>query len=84
MIIQFLLSIPVFLLQGFNSIFPDASVLPFGIDSIFVQGMGYIRFIMEVFPPLQSMYNGLVWYIGFILLLKVIAMIPILKGLLHK
>jgi hypothetical protein len=46
--------------------------------------MGYVWFIVSVFPPLGIIIEGLMFVFGFKVALKLIAMIPIIKGLLYK
>lgn len=84
MIILFLLSLPIAILNGIANFLPVVDVLPFGIDAVLVQGMGYIIFLVDVFPPLQTIWVGLLSVLGFKLTLKLLAIVPILKGLLHK
>jgi len=84
MIVYLLLSMVVALLNGATWILPTVTTLPFGIDPILSTGMGYIVFIISVFPPLGLLLNGFLFYYGFKLTLKFIAMIPILRGMLHK
>jgi len=40
---------------------PIVTELPFGIDVLISTGMGYVSYIMVVFPPLQIIYNGFLW-----------------------
>lgn len=69
-----------------TTIFPfmDNYLLPFGIDAILVQGMGYVRFLSTVFPPVEVLLEAIVIVIMWKMLLKFIAMIPVLRNLLHK
>lgn len=60
------------------SLFPKVTALPFGIDSILVQGSGYIHFLVGVIPPLGIMLNGLLYIIGFKILMMFIRIIPII------
>lgn len=69
---------------SFGYISANVTTLPFGIDAILVQGMGYIWFIVSVFPPLGIIIDGLLFVLTFKLALKLVAMIPIVKGLLYK
>jgi len=82
-----ILGIIPFLFQIVGEIFNFSVVvekLPLGIDAVLVQGVGYIRFLIGVFPPFGPLYAALLWVIGFKVLLKIVAMIPVVRGLLHK
>jgi len=72
------------LLNGLASFLPQVVVLPFGIDAVLVQGMGYLFYLMDVFPPIRSLWLGILFVLGFKLSLKLVAVIPIIKGLLYK
>jgi len=63
---------------------PTVQTLPFGIDAILTTGMGYVHFIGGVFPPITSMLEGFLFYYAFKLVLKLVAMFPIIRGMLHK
>jgi hypothetical protein len=63
---------------------PKVTQLPFGIDSILANGIGYINFIGSVFPPLSHMLIAFLFYYAFKFSLKFFAMIPVLRGMLHK
>jgi len=68
------------------SVNPALSVdkLPFGIDDVMVQGMGYVHFLSTLFPPIGVMLSAVLFVIGFKIFLKIIAMIPIIRGILYK
>jgi len=72
------------MVNALTAVFPTVTQLPFGIDSVLSTGMGYVVFVGQVFPPVQSMLNGFLFYYTFKLGLKLVAMIPIIRGLLHK
>lgn len=84
MLLYSLLSLLFGFINGLSLFLPTVTTLPFGIDAVLVQGMGYFRFMVSVFPPLQVMMQGMLAVISFKLALKVIAMVPIAKGILHK
>lgn len=84
MIIQLLIIALVSMVNALTSVFPLVTQIPFGIDDILTTGMGYIVFISGVIPPLGIMLNGFLFYYTFKLSLKLVAMIPIIRGLLHK
>lgn len=84
MIVIFLFKVLIAFFNGLTSFFPTVSLLPFGIDVILLSGVGYVRFIATVFPPLGSLLTAFLIYLGVIVTLKVVAMIPIIKGLLYK
>lgn len=84
MLIHYAFSVLVSIFNALTSFLPEVDVLPLGIDSILVQGVGYINFLKVVFPPIGTIYTGFLVIMGFKLTLKVIAMIPIIKGLLYK
>jgi len=62
-------------------ILPNVDVLPFGIDAILVQGAGYIAFLGDLVPPLGYLVDVFVFYIGFLLLLKVMKLVPIIRNM---
>jgi len=84
MLLHLLIISLISVLNALTFFLPTVTALPFGIDTILTTGMGYIVFIIGVFPPLGIMLNGLIFYYGFKLSLKLVAMIPILRGMLHK
>lgn len=84
MLIQLFVISLISLFNALTSIFPTVTALPFGIDDILVTGMGYVVFIISVFPPLGIMLNGLIFYWSFKLGLKFFAMIPVIRHMLHK
>jgi len=81
MILQFLFAVLIALLNGLSSFLPPVTELPF-VDTYLTSGFGYVRFIATVIPPVATMLIVFTTYIGFVIVLKVIAMIPILKGFL--
>lgn len=60
------------------------STLPMGVDALMVQGMSYFHLFIGFFPPLGIMLTAFLWFVAWKLLLKLVAMIPILRGVLHK
>jgi len=86
LILTFLLAVVNVIPNLIISIFPalDIHTLPLGIDAILVQGIGYLNFIKAIFPPLAVMWEALMFVIYFKLGLKVIAMIPFIRGILHR
>jgi hypothetical protein len=64
--------------------FPVVTQLPFGIDGVLTTGMGYVWFMANIIPPIGIMLNGFLFLIGFKIVLKIIAMVPIIRGMLHK
>ena len=60
------------------------TTLPFGIDAFLQTGMGYFYSLVAIIPPLGIILSGFLWVIGFKLLLKLLAMIPVIKGVLYK
>ncbi len=84
MILQFLATLLIGLINALTSFFPLVTTIPF-VDSYLVTGIGYIRFIGVYFPPLLVILQMFLYYIVFVKIpLKVIAMIPIMRGFLHK
>lgn len=76
MIFLAFLQIIVATLKIIFSILPNVDVLPFGIDSILVQGVGYVHYVASIFPPIQSILSGFLYVVGFKIVLKVIRLIP--------
>jgi len=54
------------------SFLPEVTELPFGMDEILVNAVGYFRQFMSYFPPLQVMFTAFMIYISFRLLLVVL------------
>lgn len=63
---------------------PVITELPFGIDAVLVQGMGYFNFLRSVFPPFDALVEGILFVFWFKLTVKLIALIPIVRNILHK
>jgi len=84
MIVALLLLLPLALLNSLSLLVPAVEVLPFGIDAYLVQGIGYLRFIIAVFPPMGAIYNAFLFVLTFKLGLKLFAMIPLVSRILYK
>lgn len=84
MILSLVFGAFVTILSGVLSFLPKVTTIPWGIDAVLVQGVGYFHFIGHVFPPLEIMLTGFFIVMGFKFTLKLIAMIPVVRGLLHK
>jgi len=80
MLLYLLFSMLVKMINGLFSLFPVVEILPFGIDSVLVQGVAYLQFLITVFPPLGLMLDAMLIVISFKLILKAVAMIPIFLG----
>jgi len=77
MIIHVLLASVVSILNGLASFLPKVTVLPF-VDAYLVAGIGYVNFLATVFPPIATMLNAFLYYIGFILILKFVKILPLI------
>ncbi len=84
MILSLIFGTFVTVLSGVLSFLPKVTTIPWGVDSVLVQGVGYFHFIGKVFPPIEIMLTGFFVVVGFKITLKLVAMIPIVRGLLHK
>lgn len=84
MILQFLMAVPIVILNGLTQWLPSVTVLPMGIDSYLVQGMGYLQFLISVFPPMGAIYNAFLFVLSFKLGIKLLAMIPFVNKILYK
>jgi len=84
MIGYFLFKIPVLMLSYLALFLPQATVLPFGIDELLVQGFGYIFFIFTVIPTLEIFWKALVFVLIWKLSIKFIGMLPIIRHVLHN
>lgn len=76
MLILWLLSIPVMLLNVLTSFIPVVTELPFGLDSTLSNGFGWFMFLTAIIPPLGLMYQAFLWVLGFKLSMKILLMIP--------
>jgi len=72
MIIHLLFSIIIMIFNTLVSWLPSVSVLPFGMDSLWISSVGYFKGFMLIFPPLEIVYQAFVFYLGFRLLLIVL------------
>lgn len=77
MIITIFLVIVISLFGSVFQFFPQVTALPFGIDAILVQGMGYVYFLKGIFPPLGIMLTGFLFVIGFKVVMLLFKMIPV-------
>jgi len=84
MIVHLLLVALNVAVTAFTFWLPVVTKLPFSIDTLLSDGIGYILFLNTLFPPFGVALQGVLWIIGFKIALKVVAMIPIVRGLLHK
>lgn len=79
-----ILSAFVSFLNAFLSWGGEVAQLPFGIDAMLVTASGFLRQFVLLIPPIGIIVVGLVTVITWKLALKFIAMIPIIRGILHK
>jgi len=85
MITAYFLSFMVWLLGVFFSWLPAVNALPLGIDSYLVAGVSGVRWIAVFFPPFSILINGLMWVIGWKLLLIVVRVLPIIgRAFMHS
>jgi len=78
MIIVLFLNFIILLFGAVFSFFPVVTELPWGIDSILVTGMGYLRFIIGLVPPLGIMFSGFVVIVLFKMTMVVFRAVPII------
>jgi len=71
-------------INALTSVLPAVYTLPFGADEVLSTGMGYFVFVAQLIPPFASMLTAFVAYYGFKIGLKFVAMIPWVRGILHK
>lgn len=57
------------------SFLPSVTTLPYGIDPIAVQAMGYVRAMIVIFPPLGVILQAFLYYLGFRLILAIVKVI---------
>lgn len=84
MLLWLLAQMPITLLNALTSWLPKVTELPMGLDAILIQGMGYLLFLFDFFPPLQTLYTAFLVVMSFKLALKVFAMLPIVRHLLFR
>lgn len=72
MIIILILNLLVSFLVVILSPLPSVTVLPFGIDAELTTAMGYFNSFLDLVWPLQIIWQCLLWYLGFELVLLVI------------
>jgi len=51
---------------------PTATILPWGLDDLWITSIGYFKGFMLVFPPLTIVFDAFMIYLGFRLLLIVL------------
>jgi len=81
MIIILFLNLIVSVLGALFYVLPSVEKLPFGIDEVIVQGAGYLSFLGDLIPPLGYLVSAFVFYIGFLMLLKVMKLVPIIRNM---
>lgn len=84
MITQLILQIFNVVITGVIGVLPAVEELPFGIDLLLIQGFGYLHYMSDVFPPINTLLDAILFVISFKLFLKLVAMVPLVRGLLHK
>lgn len=77
MLIKYFIDIILDLIGFLTSLFPVVTQLPFGIDSILVQGFGYIHFLAGVFPPIGAVLTGFLYIVNYKLLMMFIRVLPL-------
>jgi len=55
------------------------SEMPLGTDTYFVNAVGYFKTVAGFFPPLQTLLTAFIWYIGFLITLRLLALVPIVR-----
>jgi len=65
MILYFVIQILIFALSLVFAVFPTVQTLPWGVDSVLTDGMGYYRALMAIFPPLSTVLNAVLIYLGY-------------------
>ena len=82
MLIFMLLSIPLLIIGTLTSFFPEATTLPFGLDTILTMGINNTYYVMDLIPPLKAMYDAflliLAWKVG----LRLFKLIPVLHRII--
>jgi len=84
MIIYYLLKAIGTGVSAFFSFLEPVTTLPFEADVYLAQGISYVRFLFTVFPPLELMFQALLVILAFKVTLKLIAVVPFIKGLVTK
>jgi len=79
MILTFLMQILTNILQWLSSVLPIATTLPFGFDDLMVNGIGYLKYATNGFPPLGTLLTAFSIYLGFIVALKIIKLVPVIR-----
>jgi len=76
----------IFLLQALlfflNSIFfwmPVVDRLPLGIDAALVTAIGYFKGFMAIFPPLQIIWDAVLWYMCLVILIVTLRWFRIIR-----
>lgn len=77
MLVYLLLQIPIALLNVLTVWIPEVTELPLGLDTILSNGIGHVRFVFTIFPPLEAVYNGFLIVVAFKIALKIFKSLPI-------
>lgn len=74
-----------FIAQAFVSVV-NIALLPLGrvtelplVDGYLSTGMGYIKFLIGLFPPLGTIYDGFLVYMGFLSVLLALRLLRIVR-----
>jgi len=66
-------------LNALTFFLPVVTELPFGLDAILSTGMGYLYFIMQIFPPLAIVYQGFLTVMAFKVGMLFVRFVPVLR-----
>jgi len=79
MIIYYLLQALQAVISGIGSVLPNASKLPtvgpLNLDTFFATGIGYVKFLAGIFPPLTTVIQCASIYLGYKLVMILIRLI---------
>jgi len=79
MLIYFIVMLFLGTLNALTWFLPIVTELPFGLDGYLSTGMGYLYFIMQVFPPFAILYQGFLAVIAFKVAMFFVRFIPVLR-----
>jgi len=65
MIVYLLIQVIIYALSLVFAVFPTVEELPWGVDTVFSDGMGYYRYLMDIFPPLSTVLSAVLIYLGY-------------------
>jgi len=78
MIVDSIFQLIIAVSRSLGLLLPSVTSLPWGLDSIFQQAVSGFKGFMAIFPPLQTVFNAFLIYLGFRIALRIVKAVPFL------